>query len=77
MKADVNKSGIISCPKFTRILHNKGCFVSREELLNLYNKFGNMPQNSDINFIDMDHIFYDETCIINYKKMSQEMNLHQ
>tara|TARA_B110000285_G_C15134033_1_gene625616 strand:+ start:3144 stop:3416 length:273 start_codon:yes stop_codon:yes gene_type:complete len=41
IKYDLSKTNKVPLPKFLKYLHRQNCFVSREELIKLYQKFGN------------------------------------
>ena len=76
IKYDLSKTNKVPLPKFLKYLHRQNCFVSREELIKLYQKFGNAYQQS----IDLDqfqNIFGNENNWIDYKHLSKDMGLHQ
>lgn len=46
LKTDIKKEGKITCAKFMQLLHQNDCFLSREEYLGLFKKFGSGPKFS-------------------------------
>ena len=63
-------------------MHEKGCFISREELHKLHQKFGSKIDsisqlNSQIMTSDkLDDIHISENAFIFYEDLSKEMGLH-
>jgi Ca2+-binding EF-hand superfamily protein len=78
LKRDIENQGVVSCPAFISILHNKNCFLSREELVKLFRKFGHGSKHTEeVEIQDYDLIYEDKDQLIQYKMMSQGLNLHQ
>jgi hypothetical protein len=61
-----------------QLLHQNDCFLSREEYLGLFKKFGSGPKSTgepDLN--DFEAIFIsDHLHLLAYKTLSKQMNLH-
>lgn len=77
-KEDVQDTFKISCPKFIQILHQKGCFVSREELLKLYQRFGtDADPKREYQLSDFETIFNEGDSQLNYKQMTKDLQLQQ
>lgn len=70
-------SGVVSCPKLISSLHLHNCFLSREELIKLFKKYGSgTKQSVDVDLQDYEAIFNDREQGILYKEMSRGLNLH-
>jgi len=57
IKEDQGNTGQIACNKFMEILHNQDCFVSREELLKLFKRFGIDEDSESADQRDFEDIF--------------------
>lgn len=75
-KFDVMDTNKVPCSKFIEILHEKGCFVSREELLKLYQKFGTeADRKREYTLSEFESIFIDGEAQMNYKQMTKDLQL--
>ena len=76
VKLDYDKSGLISCPQVLKILHKQDCFISREELIWLFQKFGKATLDTQPDLSIFEEIFFNENAYLQYKLMTKELGLN-